>query len=551
MFDMRGMALVLVASAALAVAGPALASPPANDDFGAPAELNGRIGFASGTNVEATKEVGEPDHAGDPGGASVWYRWIAPAAGRVTVSTCDSDFDTVLAVYTGVDVGDLDEIAANDDECGEQSRLSFQAVGGTAYRIAVDGGASDVGDIALALNLAPPNDNFADAQVLAGDTGSSVSTNVGASSEAGEPPHYGVGFNSVWFRWTAPSSGWATFETCGSDFDTVLAVYTGSDLTGLTEVGGNDDACGYSSRLAFEAAAGTMYVVAVAGYDGEAGEIALAWNRNAPPPTAPGAIEYPRITGLAREGETLTVSDGRWAGTQPITFSYAWGRCDRDFDSCALIPGAQSRTYVAPSADVGYRLFARVTATNVAGSTPAFSVATAPVLARAPINTVVPLLSGQPILGALLVATSGEWTGTAPISLTYQWQICDAVEVVCTDLAGQAGPVMRVGAAAMGGRLRVVVTATNPGGSASAASDATGAVRRAQVRRCVVPNVKRKPVAVARRAIRRAGCATGRVRSAYSARVGRGRVISQSPRPGARVRAGAKVTLVLSRGRKR
>ena len=49
----------------------------------------------NGSNVGATKEPGEPDHAGDPGGASVWYTWTAPADGVADVrlhapdDTCD------------------------------------------------------------------------------------------------------------------------------------------------------------------------------------------------------------------------------------------------------------------------------------------------------------------------------------------------------------------------------------------------------------------------------------------------------------------------------
>jgi hypothetical protein len=40
----------------------------------------------------------EPDHDGNPGGKSVWWTWVAPANGLVTVSTQGSTFDTVLAV---------------------------------------------------------------------------------------------------------------------------------------------------------------------------------------------------------------------------------------------------------------------------------------------------------------------------------------------------------------------------------------------------------------------------------------------------------------------
>jgi eukaryotic-like serine/threonine-protein kinase len=111
--------------------------------------------------------------------------------------------------------------------------------------------------------------------------------------------------------------------------------------------------------------------------------------------------------------------------------------------------------------------------------------------------------------------------------------------------------MIRVTAAHVARSLRVVVTATNPGGSATAESDATALVRKKPARACVVPNVKRKTAAAARRAIRRAGCTVGRVRRSHSTSMRSGRVVSQSPRAGARRAAGAKVALVLSKGKRR
>jgi hypothetical protein len=538
--------LTVLAAGSLSL--PAAAAPPANDSFAAAGALTGRTATASGNNEEATKEPGEPDHAGDPGGASIWYAWTAPASGEATLSTCGSDFDTLLAAYTGAAVTALDEVAANDDDCGTRSVVSFDAVAGTAYRIAVDGKDGSTGDDVLDLRLAPANDDFAAAAAIAGDAGSVAGTTVGASVEEHEPYH---GHPSVWYVWTAPSSGWATLETCGSGFDTVLAVYVGAQLADLEWLTGDDDGCAPGSRVTFEAGAGTQYRVAVAGFDGSTGDFTLAWNRNPPPPEPPYPSEEPRITGVAREGDTLTASEGVWFGAQPISFSYAWGRCDRDYERCALIEGAGSRTYVPSGGDVGWRLYVQVTATNAVGSSPAFSNLTAPVAARPPVNMVVPQVTGAVRPGAILVATAGEWTGTGPISLTYQWQSCDASEVSCADLPGEATPVLRVSQAHRGRGLRVVVTATNAGGSASAQSDATPIVRTVAARRCVVPNVRRKPVAAARRAVRRAGCRPGRIRRSYSASVRLGRVISQSPRAGARRAAGTKVNLVLSRGKKR
>ena len=66
---------------------------------------------------------------------------------------------------------------------------------------------------------------------------------------------------------------------------------------------------------------------------------------------------------------------------------------------------------------------------------------------------------------------------------------------------------------------------------------------------CVVPNLKRKTLAAAKKALLKANCRLGKVTKRRSTKVGRGRVISQSPKAGARRAARAKVSVVLSRGR--
>ena len=119
-----------------------LRRPPANDDFAGALLLNGAFAFVTAQqNLDATKEPGEPNHAGNPGGQSLWYRWTAPATGPATADTCDGDFDTVIGVYTGDAVGSLTEIAADDDSCERLggSFAEFDALAGQTYHIAVAG----------------------------------------------------------------------------------------------------------------------------------------------------------------------------------------------------------------------------------------------------------------------------------------------------------------------------------------------------------------------------------------------------------------------------
>jgi len=124
-----------------------------NDDFANAQPISGTSGQETGANVGATKESGEPDHDGDPGGASVWYVWTAPAnvGGSVTFDTCGSDFSTLLAAYQGDAVGNLSQVSTllpgNAPGCGAGGRtIRFDVPysGGTLY-IAVDGASSPSG----------------------------------------------------------------------------------------------------------------------------------------------------------------------------------------------------------------------------------------------------------------------------------------------------------------------------------------------------------------------------------------------------------------------
>ena len=94
-------------------------------------------------------KIEEPDHAGNPGGHSLWYCWTATTNLPVTFDTLGSSFDTLLAVYTGSSVSNLTLVASNDDIAGATNRLSsvaFTPVAGTTYHVAVDGygGASGI-----------------------------------------------------------------------------------------------------------------------------------------------------------------------------------------------------------------------------------------------------------------------------------------------------------------------------------------------------------------------------------------------------------------------
>jgi hypothetical protein len=108
---------------------------------------------------------------------------------------------------------------------------------------------------------------------------------VRASAEPGEPNHAGnTNIVSVWYKWTAPTNGSFIFDTTGSTFDTVLAVYTGTIVTNLTAVATNNDyAQLQTSQVFFSATPGTTYYIAVDGFGGAEGNYVLNWRRPAAP----------------------------------------------------------------------------------------------------------------------------------------------------------------------------------------------------------------------------------------------------------------------------
>jgi hypothetical protein len=119
---------------------------------------NGFAGSGRGSNVGATREPGEPQHGGRSGSASLWYGWKAPASGIVVFSTQGSSIDTVLAVYTnripGGGVATLAPVASDDDRGGFLTSLvSFEAVAGVEYAIAVDSVGNTTGLLCLSWKL--------------------------------------------------------------------------------------------------------------------------------------------------------------------------------------------------------------------------------------------------------------------------------------------------------------------------------------------------------------------------------------------------------------
>lgn len=152
---------------------------PTNDFFASAQPLTGVGGLLSWTNNAATREAGEPLHAGNDGGRSVWFSFRAPTVGVLNLSTETSTFDTLLALYSGDSLTNLQEISFNDDAFpgSKYSALSQNVVSNQLYYIALDGYGAAAGNYALQYSFVAPTPGQFYSVTLAALPGGQISPN--------------------------------------------------------------------------------------------------------------------------------------------------------------------------------------------------------------------------------------------------------------------------------------------------------------------------------------------------------------------------------------
>lgn len=140
----RGAIAIVVSSILLMTSGVAHAAPPPNDDFADATTVGQPLPYTdSQETVEATSEEGEPTLA-DLGcgfiASTVWYSYVPNVDRFVAADTVGSDYDTILAVWQGSELGSLTLVGCSDDSRGGlQSTVPFLAEAGVEYRIQVGG----------------------------------------------------------------------------------------------------------------------------------------------------------------------------------------------------------------------------------------------------------------------------------------------------------------------------------------------------------------------------------------------------------------------------
>jgi hypothetical protein len=205
-------------------------------------------------------------------------------------------------------------------------------------------------------------------------------------------------------------------------------------------------------------------------------------------PPAPTGATSPVVTDGSRSGalaaptDTLSTTNGTW-NNSPSTYSYVWQDCT-SANVCSNISGATSQTYVVAATDEGYSVQSVVTAANLGGPGSQTSMNQFVVPAQ-PTNTTAPNITnggndatGQVVvMGNVLTAVPGVWTpANGNNQFGYQWEDCNSFGGSCKLITGATGVTYMTQASDLGDTMRVVVTASNLAGSATATAAPTGAV---------------------------------------------------------------------------
>jgi hypothetical protein len=275
---------------------------PANDSCDSPEHIfSGSTSFNPAPYCIAAADIDPREPLDDCAAEishSVWYEFIPCAVGSISINTNGSDYDTVLAVFSG-DCDSLTMLICDDDggTSGASQITNFAIQPLTRYliRVARVGPPSLVGTLDFNFAFAPflfpspPNDTCTMGTVI-NPSGAvfdpPLTCTSGADASPAEPQEScekdGAGVsNTVWYFLTPCTDGTISLDTFGSEYDTVIAVFTGSCLV-WTEVACDDDEppSAHSLIEGLPVTGGTLYRIKVSDWDTQGGGGLLDFNVN-------------------------------------------------------------------------------------------------------------------------------------------------------------------------------------------------------------------------------------------------------------------------------
>ena len=316
--------------------------PPANDDFGSPIDIT-TMPYTHTQDVKgATTATDDPAlgcASGNQDALSVWYRYTPSVSGTLLLNNSGSDYYSPLAVWTG-SRGSLVQMGCNSGY--PSSNVSVAVSAGTAYYIEAVATYAGTTSTSLTLNasflLPPSNDDFGSPILISGGLPYTHTQDVAGATSATDDPYIsptnsasGKFYQTVWYRYTPSASGTYLFDTSGSNYSTLPAIWTGN-RGGLTLVG---NAKYYSPSTQGMLTAGTTYSIEVASLSDHdiAPSLMLTVSRVPPPDNddfnspivISGALPYTHtqdVSGATTAADDPGLFGGSWQGVRSVWYQY-------------------------------------------------------------------------------------------------------------------------------------------------------------------------------------------------------------------------------------
>ncbi|MCW5557445.1 MAG: hypothetical protein KIT22_06405 [Verrucomicrobiae bacterium] len=267
--------------------------PPVNDDLANAILLTGSHLAFTGTNSGATLENEEP-LSGLKG--TLWWTWVAPASGDLTLTAAESDCSVGVALYRGADPASLQQVGSTstlvsftDSGVKITNPAAYRVAAGQTYYLALGAswsGGPETGLIQAILDLQPiaglpPNDDPDQPTVLTGDAVTLDGSNRNATAEDGVMG--GLLRHTVWYEWTAPLTGSVKLSVTSTNFQPLL--YIGRNrFPSFQNI--NYDITGFSEPIYADIVAGETYILLLGGveFDGGEGDFSIRLEASPLPP---------------------------------------------------------------------------------------------------------------------------------------------------------------------------------------------------------------------------------------------------------------------------